>query len=169
MKAPHKLVDRLRSLLEYDKRTGTLRWRVMRYGGPFGVVRPGDEAGYRDPRDGRLYVRVDGKLYLKHRLIWIIVRGEIPEPEIDHRDGNNNNNKWHNLRLADSSQQKMNMALRSDNTSGRRGVVRRGERWIAQIKYRGTKRHIGIYRSVDEADQAYQLEAERLFGEFRRR
>ena len=87
-----------------------------------------------------------------HRVIWKMMTGDDPD-EIDHIDGNPLNNALNNLRTGAGINQK-NSRIRVDNTSGQVGVVRRGNRWIAQIGVNGTTEHIGIYDTKEEAISA---------------
>jgi len=157
-------VDRLRSVLDYDKETGCFSWRVTGRG----IRGLGARAGaLSDSGGGGKYIkiRIDGTLYLAHRLAWFWAHGVWPEREIDHRDCDGTNNAFSNLRLASSGQNKGNARIRSDNTSGFKGVVKYGQGgWAAQIS---TKR-FGGFDSAEAAAVAYDELARQLFGEFAR-
>jgi hypothetical protein len=43
-------------------------------------------------------IRVDGGLYLEHRVIWLLVTGVWPEGVIAHVNGDGHDNRWNNLR-----------------------------------------------------------------------
>lgn len=94
--------------------------------------------------------------------------GAWPEREVDHRDGDPKNNRWNNLRLATSSQNKMNGVRRSDNTSGYRGVwfEKRRSHWVAEILADGIKRHLGSFPTAEAAAAAYAEAAARIHGKF---
>ena len=111
---------RLRLLFRYNKRIGILISRAT--GKPAGGLK--DKRGYQT-------VRIDYVLYQTHRIIWKLVTGHDPAHTIDHRNGNRSDNRFANLREATPSQQQMNHKLRKDNTSGVRGVYRKGKRWSA--------------------------------------
>ena len=96
-----------------------------------------------------------------HRVIWKMMTG-VDAEELDHIDGDRTNNAWHNLRFGARENQR-NCQLRHDNTSGCVGVVKRGDRWIAQIGVNGTTKHIGIYATRQEAVHA-RKQAETGFG-----
>lgn len=90
--------------------------------------KPHQDAGSIDT-DSRLnkYKRwrivLDGKLYLAHRVIWMLCNGDIPEGyEIDHKDGNALNNKLDNLRLIEKEKNRRNNSIRYDNTTGYTGI-----------------------------------------------
>jgi hypothetical protein len=101
--------QRLHELFSYAD--GKLLWRVDR-----GRARVGTEAGAVIP-NGRLYVQVDGKKHLVHRVIWYLHHGSVPD-FLDHIDGNPLNNRIENLRPATKAQNAMNRRIRSDNSTG---------------------------------------------------
>lgn len=47
-------------------------------------------------------------------------------------------------------------AMRSDNTSGHRGVWKSGKRWRAEIRIEGKKRCLGTFATLQEAIDARQ-------------
>ena len=107
----------LQQLLEYNQSTGEFTWIVSR-----GGVKVGAIAGKAMP-NGYRQIRVRGRSYYAHRLAWLFAKGEDPMwLTIDHKDGDKGNNAISNLRLADETSQRGNVGLRSDNSSGIRGV-----------------------------------------------
>lgn len=101
---------------------------------------------------------------LIHRLIL-----NAPEHlEVDHIDGNRLNNQRSNLRLATSSQNKMNRGPRKDNTSGYKGVSWHSQRlkWTARVKAGQKYIHLGLFDSKEAAALAYNSAARLLHGEF---
>jgi hypothetical protein len=90
---------------------------------------------------------------------------------IDHVDGCKTNNRITNLREATNQQNLRNMArLRSDNTSGFRGVhwAKKRQKWVAAICVDGRSKFLGHYPTRQAAHEAYSLAATELFGEFAR-
>jgi hypothetical protein len=90
--------------------------------------------------------------------------------EVDHIDGDGLNCRRSNLRLATRVQNSRNSKRPSDNTSGFKGVSRsKGRRkWRVRIGINGTHKHLGCFRTKEEAAQAYDQAALRLFGQFAR-
>lgn len=87
--------------------------------------------------------------------------------EVDHRDNNPLNNRKSNLRIATSSQQKMNTRLRKDNKSGCRGVsfdVTR-QKWQAHVKA-GDKRIAKRFDKLEDAIAFVKKIRSELHGEF---
>lgn len=61
------------------------------------------EAGYKDKR-GYFQVRVDNKLYAAHRIVWLLVNGNIDHNKvINHIDNNPSNNNISNLEQVTSA------------------------------------------------------------------
>jgi hypothetical protein len=157
--------QRLREVFNYNKETGEFTWVSdfkMFYGGV--RYKSGSTAG--GPRKhGYIGISVDGKRYLAHVLAWLYVTGSFPYGDIDHIDGDPRNNRFENLR--DVSRQvniENRIRANNNNSSGFLGVSRaatKSERWVASIHSCGKKYHVGIYKTKEQAHQAY-LEAKRL-------
>ena len=70
--------------------------------------------------------------------------------EVDHINGDKLDNRRCNLRIVTSQQNKMNMGIRCDNTSGVKGVNwdTRANKWVAQIWYNNNKILIGVFNQL---------------------
>lgn len=113
---------------------------------------------------GRYYVRYAGRSYIVSRVIWIMHNGPIPDAhEVDHIDGDPDNNIIENLRLATSAQNKWNRDHAKVS-----GVVSTGKRFRAQIMVKGVMYKLGKFSTEDEAHAAYQAAAKLLKGDFYR-
>lgn len=90
--------------------------------------------------------------------------------DVDHQDGNGLNNRRCNLRGATRSQNLSNQRIRSNNTSGFKGVSRNKARakWMAYIALHGKQHHLGYYDTPEAAHAAYVEASARLHGEFGR-
>lgn len=86
----------------------------------------------------------------------------------DHHNGNGLDNRRANLRPATHGQNCANRALQRNNTSGFKGVNwhSHSRKWKAQIRANGTKRHLGVFGTPEEAARAYDDAARELHGEF---
>ena len=168
-------VERIRELLDYNPETGFFTWRRR-------VVRRGYESADKSWNlrfDGKqVAVRISGKRYayiglfcknyIAHRLAWSHFYGEHPSSNVDHINGNPSDNRIANLRLATQSQNLMNARLRSDNTTGHKGVYfhKQMNKWGAHICKDGKTRSLGLYFTKEEAILARQKAEEKLYGEF---
>jgi len=93
--------------------------------------------------------------------------------QVDHRDGDGLNNTRANLRAANHALNGRNQRLRSDNTSGYKGVSWDKENcaWVAQIgvgaRLDGCRvQFLGRFPTAKEAARAYDRAATERFGEF---
>jgi hypothetical protein len=152
-------------LLSYDPNTGQFRWRISKGG----RAHEGDVAGTVLP-SGYRRIKIDDRRYYSHRLAWLYVTGEWPAAEIDHINCDPGDNRWGNLRLATSSQNKANSRKRADNTSGLKGVTwdGRNRKWQAQIMAGGRRRSLGYFADPAAAHAAYVAAATKTFGDFAR-
>jgi HNH endonuclease/AP2 domain len=155
----------VRSLFTYDRRSGDLRWRITRSNrAPAGTL-----AGTIRP-DGRRIVHIDGRLYFASRLAWVIVTGEWPPFDVDHRDLDKGNDRWRNLRPATRSQNLFNRGTNRNNTSGYKGVsfdAARGS-YDARIMVKRKQLCLGRFKTAEQAARAYRDAAIREHGEFAR-
>lgn len=151
---------RLRDLFEYAN--GKLFWRVNR-----GRVHVGDEAGTIG-QIGKMYVQVDKKKYLVHRVIWMLHNDDCPE-FIDHIDGNPLNNRIDNLRPATKSQNAMNRKMHRNNASGFKGVYQiPSKKFAASICISGKNKYLGVFETPELAQNSYALAAQQYFKEYAR-
>jgi len=149
--------DKIQQLLHYDPETGVFTWRVHRYRYPLGSV-----AGHAAAK-GYLAIGVLGKTYKAHRLAWFYTYGVWPSGQIDHKDLDRTNNSLRNLRDVTNSVNKQNSgAARSDNSLGVPGVNRRCKSFAARIGVDGKSIHLGTYKTLEAAGQAYVEAKKRL-------
>jgi hypothetical protein len=103
--------------------------------------------------------------------MWYVHNGPIPDGyEIDHINGNRQDNRLQNLRLATDQQNGMNHGLSSRNRSGHSGVYWHSKRgkWTAKIRFSGRLIDLGEYREIDHAINARKQAEEKYFGNFKR-
>ena len=159
--APNK--QRVSELLDYDPDTGEFRWRLPAWNRTVGKLAGGVHIrGYRQ-------IRIDGLVYMAHRLAWLMVHGTWP-PQVDHINRNTSDNRIANLRAATQSQNRANSKVPVTSISGIKGVRRtRYSTWHARIRVNGKLRTLGSFKTVEEASAAYWAAAQKSFGEFARR
>jgi hypothetical protein len=106
-----------------------------------------------------------GKHYSMHR---VILERKLGRPlaqgmVVDHINGNGLDNRRENLREATQAQNLRNLRLRSDNTSGYKGVKRiTPHTWEARL----SEQTIGYYDTAEDASFAYDSAALEQYGEF---
>lgn len=153
----------LLSLLNYNKRTGVVTWKVQR-----GSVHAGAVAGCPDPR-GYNRVVINGTMYYMHRVIQKMVTGKDPGNTVDHKDRKKSNNKWRNLRPATWSQQHMNKKHHA-NKFGVKGIrkMRGCKWWYARIYVNKKETSLGRFKTKREAISARRRAEKIHYKEFRR-
>ena len=151
-------LDYLRSVLDF--RDGLLYNKVFRSSHAVAGKRSGSFW------NGYMSVSVKGIKYLEHRIVYYMVHGECPE-YIDHIDGNKLNNRIENLRPATSSQNKCNIGIRADNTSGIKGVSwsKVKGKWTARVALNG-KIKCGYFDDKEEAAKFIKTLREQYHGEY---
>lgn len=112
--------------------------------------------------DGYVRLLIGGKRLLAHRVAFLMMTGEQP-PMLDHINRDRSDNRYANLRPADYSLNMRNASTRRDNTSGRKGVYRVGDKWTARIRNGGEQVSLGRFATHAEAVGA-RREAEARFG-----
>jgi len=149
-------LKRLQSQLYYDRHTGIWTWLVKK-----GKMEPGSVAGNYST-SGYIQIRVDRKLYMAHVLAWFYSFGVWPENMVDHQNRIRDDNRLNNLRQATLSQNLGNTLKRNNNTSGFKGVWKRGNKWIAEVG----KIKFGTFDTREEAAVVVAQEAKKRYGEF---
>ncbi len=151
-------VERLHSLLIYDPATGEFTHRTAR-----GGMQAGSKAGSLHKR-GYWAIGVGGRIYPAHRLAWLYVTGEWPEPLCDHINRNKTDNTFLNLRATSFAVNSQNRGIDRRNKSGHTGVTRHKtcKKWQANIKAAGKAYALGMFDDVDDAAAAYRAAKENL-------
>lgn len=152
---------RLRELLEYDPQTGLFRWK-----------NPGRKQArgwFRGNKSVRTYRRlwVENTHILAHVVAWVLMTGNFPDCEIDHRDRDQSNNIWSNLRLATHEQNMRNQSLSKRNKTGVRGVsLFECGRYRATINVDRKKKHLGLFDTVEAATESRKNAEANYYGEW---
>lgn len=147
-------IERLRTMLSYDAKDGSLRWAERRSA----TAAKGSLAGFINHKGYRM-VGIDGKQYRAHRIILAMAAGQWPSDDlvVDHIDGNRDNNRIENLRLCTHSENQHNRDIPSNNSTGLLGVSydKADRNWRASICVGRKRSRIGNYATPEEAHQAY--------------
>lgn len=158
----------LRENFRYDPETGDFFWAKADKWNRRKLSNP---INYLD-KDGYVVVctSLSGKPknYRVHRLIWMYVHGQISH-EIDHINGIRNDNRLCNLREVTHQQNMMNR--RAHKSNNLRGIYRakgKTPSWVAEIHCNGERHYLGVYKTPEEANLAYEKARVELFKEFAR-
>lgn len=139
---------------------GHLKRKIKVHKYPVGYI-----AGCKQRSRKHMIVRIKGKNYYIHRLIYLMHFKHIPE-FLDHIDGNGYNNKIENLRPATRRQNAKNQGVAKNNKTGFKGVCLKDGRITASICSDGEKYQLGAFNTTLEAAKAYDKKAIELHGEF---
>lgn len=131
----------------FDYHDGNLYWKVK----SSTKVSIGDKAGSVTAK-GYCQISIKGWLYLAHRLIYLMHRGNLPWC-IDHIDGDPSNNRIENLRAATLTENMANRPINSNNTSGFKNVYKskNGKKWIVVLKLKDKQKYFGTYDDIELA------------------
>lgn len=140
---------------------GKLYWRVcLNNRAPIG-----SEAGSYNPHNKRRTVRVEGKLYYIHRLIYLMHHGYVPL-EVDHIDTDRRNNKIENLRAATPAQNQRNKPIQRNNTSGHKNIRKKNGKWTVELKVNGKSKYFGQHEDLEIAVLVASEARDKYYGEF---
>lgn len=157
--------EEVRHFFHYDPITGKLTNRIDRSR----KAKAGVEVGYID-FDGYRMLKLRGYRAQAVYFIWLWMTGKWPDPEVDHKNGIRDDNRWENLREATRSQNCINKESYSKpNTLGFRGIKRQAKGRFAAAICVGQKEYfLGSFSCQEHAAIAYDVAAHKHHGEFAR-
>lgn len=157
----------LKRLLLYDAEAGVFTWRVA-VGGKCGYRIPAGSVAGTLNAEGYRYITVKRRAYRASRLAFLYMTGTWPPDQVDHRNRIPSDDRWSNLRLATSSQNKANSSMYRNNTSGFTGVYWDAERgqWRAKATINGKRKWLGRFSNPEAAHAAYLAAVSNTYGEF---
>jgi hypothetical protein len=150
-------VAKARKVLAYDPESGAITWRVAKGKD----AKPGDVAGCVHP-SGYRRIGVCGALIYAHRLAWILYHGRDPVGEIDHINGERDDNRIANLRDVPPAMNNQN--IRVSPLSGARAL--KSGRWYTTVPFMGCTVRAGLFDTDAEAHAMYVALKKRLHDGF---
>ena len=143
----------------FDYKDGHLYWKKVMHPNKQYLV--GQEVGSIH-KTGYRHVTWMGKIHKVHRLIFLLEHGYLPK-EIDHINGDRQDNRLENLREVTRSENQFNKAMCSNNTSGFRGVNwhKHSKSWVVRVCTKGKTKILGYFKDLElaglVADEARNL------------
>lgn len=120
-----------------------------------------------EDRDGYIRVRLLGREFRAHRIIWELHNGNIPEGMlIDHIDGNTRNNSIENLRLATRQQNNASSSKSKHHELPKGITLNPSGKFRARITHKDITYSLGTFKTVEEAQLAYDMKHYELNAEF---
>lgn len=152
----------LMSKLNYCLDTGVFTWK--KYGA--GISK--DLTAGSVCKNGYLKIWINNKHYYAHRLAWLYNYGYMPDKEVDHINHNRADNRIDNLRLANRNQNSFNTSIRSDNTSGTKGIswYSRLNKWRVYIHANNKQKTFGYFDDLEFAKLVISEVRERYHGHY---
>lgn len=148
--------SQLREVLQYDQQTGEFLRRVNSRRRPNTLIRAGVKTS-----QGYISIYVAGHEYTAHRLAWLYVYEVWPIGDIDHINGNRQDNRIENLRDVPRVVNSQNRrSARTKKTSGLPlGVSMKNaalaKPYFAVIRSNRKQVHLGYFSDADSAHEAY--------------
>ena len=101
------------------------------------------------------------KVYLHKQIMGVPLGSEF---EVDHENRNGLDCRRKNLRVLTTAENQENTKVRTDSSSGYRGVYfhKGAGKWRAKIDLRGKRVHLGLYTNKNKAAYAYNVASEIL-------
>lgn len=160
--------ETLHRLFVLDEANGWLFWRkrppedfpadkTFRFWNSYCAGKRADNIGRNGYYRVRIWLGEKSETYGAHRVIWKMVNGTDPIPEVDHIDRDPTNNRPGNLR---SVTREENMQNRAPRVRGRGDVLpacvypTRSGKFRAQINHRGKFLYLGTHPSQQQAVEA---------------
>ena len=104
-----------------------------------------------------------------HRLVSsYFVENPENKPYVDHIDNNKLNNLFTNLRWATHQENRRNIVMYKNNTTGVKGVIfdKQYKKWQARTRISGKSICFGSFENKEDAIQARLIGVNNIFGEF---
>lgn len=73
-------------------------------------------------KDGYLIIKVKGKQFKAHRIVWLLNNGDFPKSELDHINRIRTDNRIENLRESNRKEQNANRTLSPNKDTGEVGI-----------------------------------------------
>lgn len=138
---------------------------VLRYDPLTGLfTRNGKRAGTRR-KDGRIAIFFQGKMRYAHIVAWFLMKGEWPTLQIDHRDVDEGNNCWENLREATHTQNQYNKRCNRRSSTGVKGVTAHRDGGFS-VHING--KYLRKVKTIAEGAEVYKHASREHHGEFGR-
>ena len=157
--------NEISEFLHYDEGTGVFTWKTRdriyftsanqwkNWNGRY----PGSVAGTIGKKGYRTIAILD-RLYRAHRLAWAYMTEEWPLNQIDHINGDRDDNRLVNLRPVTNEINGRNLSLQARSKSGRIGVTPynyHGKNlWVARIRIQRELIHLGYFDTIEAASEA---------------
>ena len=118
----------------------------------------GSRAGKLEKKGYRV-IKIFGKAYKEHHIVWLYHYGYLPKHQIDHINRIRDDNRIENIRECSNAENNQNRGISPLNTSGYPGVYwnKRQNQWHARIGVNNKRIHLGYFNTKEDAIKAYDV------------
>lgn len=157
-------LEYLQSLFRPNFRAGTLTWRPK-----YKSRNTGRIAGTTSTNGLYCIVKIDGRVYFLHRVLYTMYHGQDPgEMQVDHVNLDGLDNCVDNLRLATPAQNRQNGKRKRTGLKGAYPSTNNEFPWRSSIDANGERYPLGLFKTEEEAHEAYVVASARYHGKFGR-
>lgn len=119
----------------FEYKDGLLYWKDVTHSNKQSLA---DKPAGSIHKTGYRHITWMGKIHKAHRLIFMLHYGYLP-PEVDHINGDRQDNRIENLRPANRSENQCNRDVLANNTSGYAGVSwhKKSQSWLVRVMKNG--------------------------------
>ena len=142
----------VQKFFEYDPISGELTRRL-----PTSNNYAGEVVGALK-NTGYLSVGFGDKEYLVHRLIWLYMKGCLPD-QVDHINHNRLDNRWCNLREVNNTDNTKNTSISRNSTTKINGVsfMKARNKYRATVMVNRKQIHLGLFEDINDAIKARKV------------
>lgn len=146
----------------FDYKDGILYWKVRLSN----AQKIGNRVGSITNRN-YLATSINNKSFLVHRLIFAWHHGYYPK-QIDHIDGNRQNNKIENLRPCNYAENNWNAKLRKNSSSGIKNVYwqKSTQKWAVALRKHKKYIYLGCFADLELAELVATEARNKYHGKF---
>lgn len=151
-KPPDVTVEQLCELFYVDEQ-GCLRNRNPQSIGKRPVLAGSPAGSMSTP--GYVQVRIGGRRYLAHHVVYAMCTGAWPTRQVDHIDGNRSNNHPSNLRESTQRRNQQNQEIHRNGRLPGCHFDKTSGKWRVRPRINGKHVHVGLFSTEAEAHAAY--------------
>ncbi len=111
------------------------------------------------------HVIINVQPFYKQYLHRVLLGVTDPKVIVDHINGNGLDNRRCNLRITNKVGNALNMSVNKNKKSGLpKGVYKKRDKYRACIQINGLNKALGVFKTVEEAQAAYQAELNKYWA-----
>jgi hypothetical protein len=147
------------SAIRYCPTTGQFNWKKRRNGVKKGACGWVDTSGYKR-------IQINGRKIQAHRLAFLLMGESLSDNDhVDHINGDKLDNRWKNLRRTNNRENHSNREIHRQGKLVGASYDKTRNLWQAGIKVGYIRKHLGRFKTEQEAHEAYVKAKKELVNE----